>query len=43
VHAASEEQRAGRIPDSDIEAALVATILGAIATPRIRPSGRVAS
>jgi AcrR family transcriptional regulator len=34
VHAASAELRAGRVPEEHAEAALVATVLGAVATPR---------
>ena len=30
IHAASEEVRAGRLPDTDTQAALVATVLGAV-------------
>jgi AcrR family transcriptional regulator len=33
VHAAAGEVRAGRLSDADTEAALVATVLGAVATP----------
>jgi hypothetical protein len=32
IHAASAELRAGRVPPEQIEAALVATVLGAVAT-----------
>jgi hypothetical protein len=31
IHAASNEVRAGRLPDEKAEAAVVATVLGAIA------------
>ena len=34
IHAASAELRAGRVPEDQAEAALVATVLGAVATPR---------
>ncbi len=33
VHAGSAELRAGRVPEDDAEAALVATVLGAVASP----------
>jgi len=33
IHAASTEQRAGRVPTDEAEAALVATVLGAVASP----------
>ena len=33
VHAASAELRAGRVPEDEAEAALVATVLGAVAGP----------
>jgi AcrR family transcriptional regulator len=34
IHAASGELRAGRLPESKIEAALIDTVLGALAAPR---------
>ena len=33
IHAASAELRAGRVPEDQAEAALVATVLGAVASP----------
>jgi hypothetical protein len=33
IHAASAELRAGRVPTDEAEAALVATVLGAVASP----------
>jgi AcrR family transcriptional regulator len=33
VHAASAESRAGRVPEDEAEAALVASVLGAVASP----------
>ena len=35
IHAGSAELRAGRVPEADAEAALVASVLGAIATPGV--------
>lgn len=40
VHAASAELRAGHLGDDEIEAAVVATVLGAVSTPRARRSLR---
>ena len=39
IHAGSAELQAGRVPEADAEAALVATVLGAVAGPRPRSSG----
>jgi hypothetical protein len=36
VHAASAQLRAGHMADDEIEAAVVATVLGALSTPRAR-------
>ena len=38
VHAASAQLRAGRMPADAIEAAVVATVLGALAAPPTEPS-----
>lgn len=38
VHAASAQLRAGRMPADSIEAAVVATVLGAVAAPPTEPS-----
>jgi TetR/AcrR family transcriptional repressor of mexCD-oprJ operon len=42
VHAGSAELRAGRVPEADAEAALVTTVLGAVASPAERRSGAAA-
>jgi hypothetical protein len=39
IHAASAEQRAGRLPAEQVESALIATVLGALASQAISVGG----
>ena len=41
THAASAELRAGRVPEDKAEAGLVATVLGAVASPGTHGTGNV--